>query len=153
MTTSPFDPTLFKQMTFTQKAGTEFFPIPVGEHVCTITKSEPEQWANNDRSKSGLKLVLELTCEDADKNIQEYTGREKNTLKYEVMLDLGEDGRSLDFGKGKNVRLGRLQEACGFAEGQPWSFDTFQGQRLIAKVVHAPYKDGIIANVDAVRAA
>lgn len=154
--TSPFDPTTFAQMTFNKKASTESFPVPVGEHVCVIEKSEVKAWASKeDPSKNGLKVEFTLVVEDAEKKVQEATGREKNTLRYEIMLDLlpQDAGGGLDFGKGKNVRLGRLQEAAGIQDGQPWSFDTFVGRRVVAKVKHEPYKEQLLANVESVRAA
>lgn len=151
--TSPFDPTVYSQMTFNQKASTESFPVPVGEHVCTIEKTELAAWENKDKTNGGLKVQFTLVCEDSDKAIFNVTGRDKNTLRYEFILDMTEDGKGLDFGKGKNIRLGRLQEAVGIAEGQPWSFDSFTGRRLIAKVKHEPYKEMLLAQVESVRAA
>lgn len=151
--TSPFDPTVYSQMTFSQKASTESFPVPVGEHVCTIKEAKLSAWEKKDKSAGGLKVTFALECEDADGSIKEVTGRDKASLRYEFILDMTEDGNGLDFGKGKNIRLGRIQEAVGIADGQPWSFDSFAGRRLIAKVKHEPYNEQLMAAVESVRAA
>lgn len=151
--TSPFDPTIYSQMTFNQNASTESFPVPVGEHTCIIDKTELKAWENKDKTNGGLKVTFTLSAEDSDGKIKETTGRDKNTLRYEFILDMNEDGKGLDFGKGRNLRLGRLQEAVGIAPGQPWSFDSFTGRRLIAKVKHVPWNEALLAEVESVRGA
>lgn len=150
--TSPFDPSVYTQMTFNQTASTETFPVPVGDHIFTIEKTTLAAWAKKDNSDGGLKVVFQLTTEDADKAIEQVTGREKNSVKYEFILDMTEDKKGIDFGKGKNVRLGRLQEAVGIQPGQPWSFDSFTGHRVIGKVKHVPWNEGLVAEVESVRA-
>ncbi len=146
---SVFDPKTFGQMTFTDANSTESVPIPVGEWPFTITKQEIIEWSSKtDSSKRGLKLQLGMETEDPA--IVAVTGRPKNTSRYEIMLDLTPEG-GLDFGKGMNVRLGRLREAVGLNKpGAPFAFDMLLGHTVKASVKHEIYKDAPIANIDAV---
>lgn len=148
MEQSVFDPQTFAQMTFTGPNSTESTPVPVGDWPSTIDSQAIEVWSNKEKTKSGLKLKLMMKFDDPA--IEQVTGRPENKIKYEIMLDLTPEG-GLDMGKGMNVRLGRLREACGLnAPGQPFAFDMLVGQRVTASVSHEVYKDGLIANVTGV---
>lgn len=137
--TSAFDPQTFAQRTFTETNSTESTPIPVGEWPFTIIKSTIDQWKSKDGSKAGLKCILML--ETADGAVAGVTGRAKNALRHEIMLDLTEEG-NLDFGKGMNVKLGLAREACGLnKKGAPFSFDMFVGHTVKASVRHEIYED------------
>lgn len=144
-----FDPAMFGQMTFTASNSTEFIPFPAGDHDFIIIESKVDMWSSQEKGTSGLKLVLKVDPIDADGKIKEETQRDKNELKYEVMLDVTEDGRGLDFGKGKNVRLGRLREYCDLNRpGQDFNFSMFVGKMVRLTVKHGVYKGEPIANVD-----
>lgn len=138
--TSVFDPKSFAQMTFTDSNSTEFVPIPAGEYLFTITKSEITAWQKkDDPTQGGLKCVL--TMETEDPAVVAVTGRAKSVLKHEMMLDLTPEG-GLDFGKGMNVNLGRAREACGLNKpGAPFGFDMFVGHPVKAQVGHEIYQD------------
>lgn len=149
---SVFDPNTFAQMTFTEANSTTSTPIPAGEWPATITKSEITAWqSKNDPTKAGLKCTLML--EIADERVTGVTGRPKNLVRYEMMLDLTPEG-GLDMGKGMNIRLGRAREACGLNRpGAPFSFDMFLGHSVIAKVSHEEYQGNLQARCDAIAAA
>lgn len=142
--TSPFDPQTFAQMTFNESNSTESTPIPVGEWPFTITKQEITRWQKkDDPSVAGLKCTLTLETDDAA--VVGVTGRPKNLLRHEMMLDLTPEG-GLDFGKGMNVALGRAREACGLNKpGQPFGFDMFIGHNVKAGVKHEVYQDKLQA--------
>jgi len=62
-------------------------------------------------------------------------GREPK-VRQSLMLDVRADG-ALEFGKGKNVGLGRVREALGQnSTGRPWSFPMLGGQLAKVKVKH-----------------
>lgn len=149
---SVFDPQTFAQMTFTEGNSTESTPVPVGEWPFTISKSEITSWqSKQDQSKAGLKCTLMLESEDPA--IVGVTGRPKNTVRYEMMLDLTPDG-GLDFGKGMNVNLGRAREACGLNKpGVPFAFDMFVGRPVKATIKHEVYQDKLMARCSAIAAA
>lgn len=148
---SVFDPKSFAQMTFTDSNSTVSTPIPVGEWPFTVTKSEIEAWQKkDDPSKGGLKLILTLETEDP--GVTGVTGRPKNVLKYDMMLDLTPEG-GLDFGKGMNVALGRAREACGLNRpGVPFGFDMFVGHTVKAMVGHETYQDKLMARCKGIAA-
>lgn len=149
---SVFDPKTFATMTFTEANSTESVPVPAGEWNFDITKAEVTSWqSKQDPSKAGLKLSLTLTTEDPA--IAAITGRPKNSVPYEMMLDLTPEG-GLDFGKGMNVNLGRARAATGLnVPGQPFSFDMFIGRPVKATVKHEEYQGKLFARASAIAAA
>jgi hypothetical protein len=149
---SIFDPQTFAQMTFTESNSTESTPVPVGEWPFTVTKSEITAWTKrDDPSKGGLKCTL--IAETDDPAVAGVTGRPKNVLRYEMMLDLTPEG-GLDFGKGMNVALGRAREAMGLNKpGAPFAFDMFVARPFKGTVKHEVYQDKLQARITAVAAA
>jgi hypothetical protein len=149
---SVFDPTSFAQMTFTEANSTESVPIPVGEWPATITKSEISAWQKkDDPSRGGLKCTLLLEVDDPA--VATLTGRPKNSVRYEFMLDTTPEG-GLDFGKGMNVSLGRARSAVGLnTPGTPFSFDMFVGRSCKAAVKHEEYQGRLLAKCTAIAAA
>lgn len=146
--TSVFDPATFASMVFTESNSTESTPIPAGEWPFTITKTEIVAWSSKDKTKAGLKLVCTLETEHPE--IAQATGRPKNTAKDEIMLDLTPEG-GLDFGKGMNVRLGRLRAATHLnTPGQPFSFDMLMGREATYLVVHEPYEERMVHRIKGV---
>jgi hypothetical protein len=146
---SIFDPTTFAQMTFQDANSTETVPLPVGEQLMDIEKSEIKAWQKkDDPSTGGLKCILTLKTEDPE--IANLTGRKINRVVYEMMLDLTPTG-GLDFGKGMNVRLGRAREACGLNRpGVPFGFDMFIGHQVKANITHELYQQALQARCTAI---
>lgn len=137
-------------MTFRETNSTEFVPIPVGDYPFCVTKVEVTEWKSGDNTKSGLKCTLTGDLIDTNGTIKEATGRDTNTAKYEVMLDLTPEG-GLAFGKGLNVRLGRLREATDLNKsGQDFNFQMFAGKMVTASIKHRIYNGEPIAFIDAV---
>lgn len=132
-----FDANTFGQMSFTESNSTESVPVPVGEWPATIGDKKIDTWAAKDGSSSGLKMYVYWDIEDPA--VREVTGREKSRVRQEFMFDLVEGTGALDFGKGKNVRLGRLREATGLnTPGQAFSFDMLVGRMAKVNVKHRP---------------
>lgn len=150
--TSPFDPATFAQMTFTEANSTESFPVPVGEWPGLITKCEITAWQSKaNPEKAGLKYTLLVEIEDPA--VQAVTGRPKNSVRVERMLDLTDSG-GLDFGKGMNVNLGRDREAVRLnAPGQPFNFDMFVGRPCKVAVKHREYEGRLLAEGTGIAAA
>ena len=148
---SIFDPKTFESMTFTEANSTESTPVPVGEWPFLISKRTITPWQSKaDSSKAGLKLTLSLETEDPA--VTGVTGRPKNTLQYEIMLDLTPEG-GLDFGKGMNVNLGRARAACGInTPGGAFSFDMFLGHTVKGAVNHEEYQGRLLAKITGIAA-
>lgn len=143
-----FDANAFMQATFEGTNDTVRIPIPAEEYDCLAEKVDLTTWASKDGSKNGLKLVV--LWEVMSDEVREVTGRAKNVLRHDIMLDLTEDGR-LDMSKGQNIQLGRLREAVGLNRpGEPFSFPMIQGRTARVKVKHEMYENEIQAKVGGV---
>ncbi len=142
---SQFDPNAFLNATVTDSNSTEMTPVPEGEYLSIIEKVDVKEWSSKDGSSSGLKLALVWDIEDD--GVKELLGMKKITCRQDIMLDLTDTGQ-LDFGKGKNVTLGRLREATGLnTPGEPFAFSMLQGRLAKALVKHRVVDDKIYAEV------
>jgi hypothetical protein len=132
---SAFDPTSFLNQTFNESNSTESVPVPEGEYPGIIEKVDVVPWSKTDGSASGLKLQVMWTIED--ESVKELLGRSKVTQRQDIMLDLTESGDNLDFGKGRNIGLGRLREATDLNEpGAPFGFQMLPGKMAKVLVKH-----------------
>jgi hypothetical protein len=116
-----FDPASLLESTTEQVLDTKLAPIPEGEFVSMVDQVAINSWTSKkDPSLSGLRLDVTYTIEDDALKAQ--LDREKITIRQGILLDLTEDGKGIDYGKGKNINLGRLREACGLnTPGQPFA--------------------------------
>lgn len=123
-------------------------PIPEGEYNATCTKVEVRQWqSKNDPSKGGF--ILSTTWEIND-DISEQTGRDRNSARYEIFLDITPEGK-LDMARGKNTRLGKLRAAVNLNEpGQSFSFTMLEGQQARVVVSHRINGEEVYAEIKGV---
>ena len=83
--------------------------------------------------------------------ILEAISREKATVRQSLIVDLNAAGTGLDFGKGKNIQLGRLREAVGQnQDGQPWSPARLKGAAANVKIKHRVDGEDTYDEVDVV---
>ena len=143
---SMFSPDQFLDMQVTESNDTKLVPIPVGEYVAVVSEVKARPWTSkSDPSKSGIALDVQWDIDDA--GVKQLLGRDKVTVKQGVMLDMTESG-GLDMGKGKNVGLGRLREACGLNQpGQPFSATMLTGRVAKVKVEHRVDGENIYSEV------
>lgn len=121
---STFDVDSLQNAQFVESASTVYVPIPEGEFRAVVEKQVIRQ------AKSSI--ILDITWKIDDDAVTQATGIANPTVRQSVFLDMTDSG-GLDFGKGKNVNLGRLREALHQNQnGQPWSFGMLVGQ--VAKV-------------------
>lgn len=133
---STFDPSILESQTFTESNSTFTIPVPIGEYQMIIDSYKLRTWSSKDGSKSGVALDIQWSVEDP--NVKALLERDKVTVKQGIMLDMTDAG-GLDFGKGKNVSLGRLREALNInSPGQPFSFTMLPGRMAKGKVSHRP---------------
>ena len=129
-----FDPTTFLNQQFDEALDTKVVPCPVGEYPALAEKVDVKTWSSRDGSSSGLKL--EIIWDIQDDNVKQLLGRDTVRVPQQQMLDLTETGQ-LDFGKGKNVGLGRIREALGLnTPGEPFAFSMIQGRMANVAVSH-----------------
>lgn len=140
-----FDPETFLNAEFNEALDTKVVPCPVGEYLGLAEKVEVKPWAARDGSSSGLKLVILHDIQDD--NVKQLLGRDTVRVPQDQMLDLTETGE-LDFGKGKNVGLGRIREAYGLnTPGEPFSFGMIQGRLSRVSVSHRTAGEDIYAEI------
>lgn len=134
---STFDPSSLLETTFVEANDTKLIPIPEAEYLAVIEDSKINTWQSKDGANSGLRLDVNYMIDD--QAAKDATGREKLSVRQGIMLDLTEDGKSLDMGKGKNVALGRLREAAGLnVPGQPFAIQMLPGRLVKIRVTQRP---------------
>jgi hypothetical protein len=118
---------------------TKMTPIPVGEYKSVITDVVLESLpGKKDVTKTYLKCNVTHQLDDA--GLREQLKREKVTMTQDFLIDLTASG-DIDFGADRNIKLGRLREACGLNDPQtPWSFPMFKGRVVKVKVGHEMYE-------------
>lgn len=143
-----FDPTTFLNQTFDEGNSTVSVPVPEGEYMAIADNPKIETWQKKDGSASGLKLALDWVIQD--ETLAAELGRKEVKVRQQQMLDLTETGQ-LDFGKGKNIGLGRLREAVDLnTPGQPFAFSMIGGRAAKVLIKHRIDGDQIYAEVKAV---
>lgn len=124
-----FNVEAFENSQFTDANSTEYVPVPVGEYTGVVDKYKI-------RSTDKGFVLLDVTWKIDDATVAEETGMENPTIRQSLFLDISDSG-GLEFGKGKNVALGRLREALNQNKsGEPWTFGMLVGQVAKIAVTH-----------------
>jgi len=146
---SMFSPEQFLDMQVTESNDTKVIPVPVGEYLAVVKEVKIRPWqSKKDPSVAGVALDLQWSIDDH--NVKALLGRDEVNCKQGVMLDVSEAG-GLDMGKGKNIGLGRLREACGLnTPGQPFSVTMLTGRMAKVRVEHRIDGDNLYAEIKAV---
>lgn len=139
---SAFNPDLFLNTETDSASATTYTPVPEGEFNASIKTIKP-------RVLTDGRAVLDITWTVNDETARQETGMAEPSVRQTIWLDTTESG-GLDFGKGKNVGLGRLREAVGQNQaGKPWAPGMLVGQVATVKVSHSIDKrDGVTINAD-----
>lgn len=146
---SDFDPEVFMQQTIDEPLETEFVLIPQGEYVAMIDDftSEAIEKINFEYKKgaragtpgSMLKLTLPFVIDDD--NVKAILNRPKVMVSKQIILDMDENGGGLDWGKNKNIDLGRIRSAVGQNEPGPWSIGKLAGAGpVMLKITHVDFE-------------
>jgi hypothetical protein len=151
-----FNPETFLSTTHTEAADTVLSPVPEGEFVAVsgpITAESLRSFDIKRGDRAGTKgLAVDLEWTINDDAVKNELGRTPK-VRQSIMLDLSSDGTAIDFGKGKNVGLGRLRAALNQNQnGQPWNFSMLGNQVARVKVKHRIVDDKIYAEVSDVSA-
>lgn len=130
-----FDPQAILDAQFTEANSTVATPVPAGEYIAYVEKVDARPWKKRDDPSVGG-ITLDVTWVVDDAGVKALLDREKVTVRQGIMLDLTESG-GLDFGKGKNVGLGKLRQALDMNEpGKPFSFTQMTGRTARIVVSH-----------------
>lgn len=117
---------------------TTVVPCPEGDYTMLISKLTPRSGTNkNGEAYCMLNVLLEVE----DQAVREALGRDKVYVQHACMLDIitnPETGQPmLDTGKGKNIDLGRLREACDLNEPKKeFSMNMLLNRIVRGKVTH-----------------
>lgn len=124
---------------------TEFTPIPEAEYQALLKEIKPGSTPKGSP-------YMEVYWIIDDQTVRDLLGQDEPTAKQQVWLDFTEAG-SLEFGKNKNIGLGRLRDALGQNTGKPWKPTDLLGQVATVRIKHRIGDEGgIFAEVKGVRA-
>lgn len=145
---STFNPDTFLNTETSEANATEYIPCPEGEFPGAIKSIKP-------RVLTDGRAILDVNWIVDAEEAREATGMAEPLVRQTIWLDTTETG-GLDFGKGKNVALGKLREALGQNKpGKPWAPGMLVGGTGNLKITHSIDKrDGVTiqAEVKAVSA-
>ena len=139
---SSFNPDTFLNTETAESNAVAYTPVPEGEFNASIKTIKP-------RVLTDGRAVLDISWTVDDEQARTETGMAEPSVRQTIWLDTTESG-GLDFGKGKNVGLGRLRDAVGQNQaGKPWAPGMLLGQVAKVKVSHSIDKrDGVTIQAD-----
>lgn len=130
---SLFDPVSLMNENLEQNA-TRRDPLPAGEVIAQIVDMKFADGVSNKTGNPWNRMDVTLEITDPNYLAQYPGGAEKLTTQLGIMLDMN-DGQ-IAVGPNKNIRLGRLREACG-QNGKPLA--ALMGQMLRISIAHKPH--------------
>ena len=139
---STFNPEAFMNATFNDSNSTQYEQVPEGEFQAVIDTVTP-------RTTGTGKALLSVRWKVDDEGVRNQTGMAEPSVFQTVWLDVTEQG-GLDFGKGKNVQLGKLRDALNQnAAGKPWAPGMLVGGIAKIRVKHSIDKrDNVTLNAE-----
>lgn len=128
------NPDTFSNLVITEAMDTTAPQVPAGDRPMYIKSQKLRQ--------QGEYWLMDLMCVATDQESIEVTGKDEPIVRGSVFIDFTPEG-ALDFGKGKNVQLGRLREAVNQNQkGKPWSPGMLVGTSFTGNVQHRIDKNG-----------
>ena len=122
-----FDAEAFKNAAVSEATADKFTPVPEGDYIGRISKSE----IITGESSKGPWARLDVSVDVEDPT----TGRTR-PVRGGIMLDLTESG-GLAVGPNRNVKLGQLRTAIGKNQpGQPFNWSDPEGHEVKIYVKH-----------------
>ena len=141
---STFNPDQFLQASYTEQTDTHALVCPEGDWRGQVSKLA----VRTNKGKDGTDFTsLDVIWEVIDDEARRLAGAEGTTklfCRQGSIIDLIDAGGSkvFDFGKGKNVMIGRLREAFHQNQsGKPWAPNMLVGQIGVIKVKHRANPD------------
>lgn len=125
---SNINPDTFANLVVTEAMETSAPQVPAGDRPVYIKSQKLRQ--------QGEYWLMDLICVATDQESITVTGKDEPTVRGSVFIDFTPEG-ALDFGKGKNVQLGKVREAVNQNQkGKSWSPGMLVGANFIAGVSH-----------------
>lgn len=138
MSESVFNPETFMGTTTEQAGDTTYTPPPAKEYErMQVMKVEGRQITSKKTATFGQTYtMIEVTWELLDDDARKVTANDHPTARQSIFVDTLASG-ALDFGKNKNVPLGRLRDAVGQNKsGKKWAPSHLMGQFARGVVKH-----------------
>jgi hypothetical protein len=125
---------------------TEYTPIPEAEYTAVIKEVKADVTAKG-------QPLLELIWIIDNEEVRQLLDNDEPTVRQTIWLDIDPTTGSLQFGKNKNVQLGKLREALGQNDGSAWGPGKLAGNVATINLKHDLGDEGqIYARVKGVRA-
>ena len=102
---------------------------------------QPRQFAGT-KDPTATYTVLDVPYTVSDPIALEGMDRDKISVRQSMFLDLTSEGK-LSTSDGKNVKLGRLREACGL-NGDGFKLTDLEGHIVTIRVVQKPDNDNVM---------
>jgi hypothetical protein len=148
-----FDAEALMNVTTTEQGSTEVVQCPPNDYLAILDDIKFRH-GNKKDDPSDTWFAMDVIWDIQDDAVRAELGRPKVTVKQQLFLDMTDDGKGFDMGKGKNVGLNRLREALDMNKpGEPFSPAQMKGRAAMVKVTHRPdqNKPGVVyAEVTAV---
>jgi hypothetical protein len=138
-----FDADNFMAATVEGELSTEYVNVPENEYQAVAGDAKIRE------AKGSVMMDIPWTIDDP--SVAEVTGRETNTVRQTIFLDITEQG-GLDLAKGKNVQLGKLRQALGQNGPGAWSPSMISGNVAKVRVSHRMYEGTTYADIKGVAA-
>lgn len=137
-----FDANTLLNQDVTGAASTEYVPIPVGEYTAVVKDISVKEVTSQKTGETYRFFEVQYGLDSPE--VAELTGMTEPRVRQSMILDMTDSG-TLNLGKGKNVPLGRLREACGQNDpSKPWNFNMLVGQAVKVSVKHRIGDEGQI---------
>lgn len=148
-TDSTFDAAAFMQSTVDSPMATEYEICPEGMYPAMIADFDEKAVERVDgfvykkgpnAGQPGSMVKLNLPFSIQDETVKAQMERQTVYADWQIILDVNELGQ-LDFGKGKNVKLGQVRAAVGQNNPGPWNMFNLRGAGpLMVQVAHEEYE-------------
>lgn len=148
-TDNTFDAAAFMQATVDQPMDTEYELCPEGMFPAMIADFDEKAVERVDgfvykkgpnAGQQGSFVKLNLPFSIQDETVKAQMGRQTVYADYQIILDTNELGQ-LDWGKGKNVKLGQVRDAVNQNNPGQWNMFNLRGAGpCMIQVAHEEYE-------------
>ncbi len=138
-----FNADSFLNQTVEAKLDTKRIPHPEGDwDEGQITDLKIKDGTSKESGKTWVRLTATIVNTDPQVKADMKLGEDQvPQVRWEEFIDITEDG-TLDVSDGKNIKLGKLRQACGQNSDDEWSLGDLKGATLGFRVKHQFNNDG-----------
>ncbi|ATB52668.1 hypothetical protein PVS_32 [Vibrio phage vB_VspS_VS-ABTNL-3] len=143
---SKFNAESFLNQTVEAKLDVRRIPMPEGDHdemqITDLSINTGTMKSGERAGETWVQLKAKLVCTDPNVAAEmKLTGDQQPTVYWQEFIDLDENG-NLDIADGRNIKLGKLRQACNQNNDDEWSINDLKSATLGARITHAFNADG-----------